>query len=102
MHKCYSQRLGNRTSMLEPFFQTFPFYHVTDNYLRQLKENCCIIKWKPSLNNNQLNLPCLLTSYAKLIRLKSSVKLVVSYVLFLAFPLLFFFHILILCSSFII
>ena len=35
--------------MSELFFETFPFYHVADNYLQQFKEERLINNWKPSL-----------------------------------------------------
>ena len=37
----------------EPYFQIFPFYYEANTALREYKEKCNILRWKPSLNLNK-------------------------------------------------
>ena len=50
---------------IEPFFQIYLFYHKKDYYLRNYKEKRFIIKGKPPLNINMLNINmiCFITLY---------------------------------------
>ena len=50
--KC-SEHLRDCSRMKEPFFRIYPFLYNNRKELREFKEKCFIMRWKPQLNTYQ-------------------------------------------------
>ena len=48
-----SEYLRDRSRMKEPFFRIYPFLNENKKELREFKEKCFIMRWKPQLNTYQ-------------------------------------------------